>query len=171
MVWRDWKKPGKVVLFDFSASSNYILAFITKFKKKSKKGKKKKNKGRERDRQGISIQLPTGKWHFNLSIDPFPLALFFFFPFLILPCKLISLFIMWKDCKQGSPDMGWAGKKPPFCSDMGTKGVATKHWQPSGRNVFMCWILRFQVVLERSHMHFPEHLCTWKVSSCLSSSA
>lgn len=30
MAWWDWKKPGKVMLFDFSASSNYILAFITK---------------------------------------------------------------------------------------------------------------------------------------------
>lgn len=30
MAWQDWKKPGKVMLFDSDARFNYVLAFISK---------------------------------------------------------------------------------------------------------------------------------------------
>lgn len=46
MAWQDWKKPGKVMLFDSDASFNYILAFITKSKKTQKSKKKKDGEGK-----------------------------------------------------------------------------------------------------------------------------
>lgn len=62
MVWRDWKKPGKVTLFDSDASFNYVLAFITKSKKQKAK-KKKKKEGEREERQ----QHPAAGWEMTFQ--------------------------------------------------------------------------------------------------------
>lgn len=126
---------------------------------KKQKAKKKKKRRRGRERRGSKIQLQAGKWHFNLSIDSVllplpcsPLLPPLFFPFLFLPYKLISPFIMWKDCRQGQPGYGLSPNKPAFCLAMSTKDVATKHQQSDGRNISLFSILRFQTVLEITHI-------------------
>lgn len=165
------------MLFDSNASFNYVLAFITKSKNKRLRGGEKKRERKRGERQ----QHPAAGWEMTFqfvnwsnpppSLQP-PLS---FFNVLFLPWKLISPFIMWKDCKWGSPDTGQAEIKPAFCLGYGHQRcghkASTARWKKR-----LCVFNSQDLgcpgeITDTLSTGFPKHLCTWKVGSYLSSSA
>lgn len=164
------------MLFDSDASFNYILSFITKSKNKRLRIKKKEG-GREREERQ---QSPAAGWEMTFqfvnwsSPPPSLLSPPGFFSFLFLLCKLISPFIMWKDCKRGSPDTGWARTT---CISFGYGHQRCGHKASTVRWKKCPHVFNSQVsgcpgeITGTLSTDSPKHLCTWKVGSYRSSSA
>ena len=139
--------------------------------KKQKAKKKKRGRG-ERGEVAKSIcRLGNDISICQLIQSPSSPRCSLFFSFLFLPCKLISLFFMWKDCKWGSPDMDWARTNL-----LSVWVWAPKMW-PESIGSQMEEMFNSQVsgcpgeITDRLSTHSPKYLCTWKVGSYLTSSA